>query len=68
MRRLRLLVDVDGVLGDFQTPALDIMAEVTGRRYQPEDFEVWDIFSVLDDEHRGRRSLQRLRGLDSATT
>lgn len=52
MRRLRLLVDVDEVLGDFQTPALDIMAKVTGRRYRPEDFEVWDIFSVLTDEQK----------------
>jgi len=47
-----LLVDVDEVLGDFQTPALDIMAVILGRRYQPEDFDVWDIFSILNDEQK----------------
>lgn len=45
-----VLVDVDEVLGDFQTPALDIIAEVTGRRYQLEDFTTWDIFEVLTKE------------------
>jgi 5'(3')-deoxyribonucleotidase len=50
--RPRVLVDVDEVLGDFQGPALDIMSEVTGRQYIPEDFEVWDIFSILTEEER----------------
>lgn len=52
--RLRLLFDVDEVLADFQGPALDIIYEVTGRRYVPEDFEVWDIFSVLNDDERDK--------------
>lgn len=47
-----LLVDVDEVLCDFQTPALDLMATVTGRRYRPEDFDVWDIFTVLNEEQK----------------
>jgi 5'(3')-deoxyribonucleotidase len=47
-----LLVDVDEVLGDFQTPTLEIMATVTGRRNRPEDFDVWDIFSVLNEEQK----------------
>jgi len=42
-----VLVDVDEVLGDFQTPALKIMSQVTGQRYQPGDFTTWDIFGVL---------------------
>lgn len=45
-----ILVDVDEVLGDFQTPALDIMEEVTGRRYQLEDFKEWDMFATLSKE------------------
>lgn len=50
--RPRVLVDVDEVLADFQGPALDIMYDVTGRRYVPLDFEVWDIFSILSEEER----------------
>jgi 5'(3')-deoxyribonucleotidase len=50
--REALLVDVDEVLCDFQTPALDIMAVITGRRYQPADFDVWDIFSVLTEDQK----------------
>lgn len=52
MRRLKLATDVDEVLGDFQSPALDVMERVTGKRWHPEDFEVWDIFSVLSDDER----------------
>lgn len=45
-----ILVDVDEVLADFQTPALRVIEEVTGRRYAPSDFKQWDIFSVLSKE------------------
>lgn len=48
MRKLRFLVDVDEVLADFRTPALEVMSSVMGRRYSIHDFDVWDIFSVLD--------------------
>jgi len=47
-----LLVDVDEVLADFQTPALDIMSEVTGRSYTQHDFNEWDIFGTLSEEER----------------
>ncbi len=46
----RLLVDVDEVLADFQSPAFEVIARITGRSYKPEDFEVWDIFTALNDE------------------
>lgn len=48
MRKLRFLVDVDEVLADFRTPALEVMSSVMGQRYSIEDFEVWDIFSTLE--------------------
>lgn len=48
----RLLTDVDEVLCDFQSPAFDVMEKVTGRRYRPEDFDVWDMFTVLTPEEK----------------
>jgi 5'(3')-deoxyribonucleotidase len=48
--RPRLLVDVDEVLADFQTPAFAVIHKITGRSYKPDDFLVWDIFGVLSDE------------------
>lgn len=52
MRKKRVLVDVDEVLGDFQTPAFQVMQSVTGRLYCPEDFEVWDMFEVLSPSQK----------------
>jgi len=54
MVKPRFLVDADEVLFDLQGPVLDIMAEVTGRQYRPEDFEVWDLFSVLTEVEKAR--------------
>lgn len=45
--RKRLLVDVDEVLADFQTPMFDALYELYGRRLSAEDCEVWDCFSVM---------------------
>lgn len=46
----RFLTDVDEVLADFQNPALDVIEQITGKRYKQDDFVVWDIFSVLTEE------------------
>jgi len=51
-KRLRFLTDVDEVLGDFQIPALRIMERITGRRYTPESFTEWDMFSLVSDEEK----------------
>lgn len=51
-KRKRLLVDVDEVLADFQTPALLLMDAALGRRITPDDFEVWDCFSLLSEDDR----------------
>lgn len=48
-KRIVFLVDVDEVLGDFQTPTFEVMLRVTGRSYRSEDFDTWNIFDVLDD-------------------
>jgi 5'(3')-deoxyribonucleotidase len=51
-RRKRLLIDVDEVLVDFQTPTFDIIHRLLGRRLRPEDYEVWDMFGLFTDEER----------------
>lgn len=54
MRHLELLFDVDEVLLDFQTPLFDIIEELTGVRYQAEDFQVWDIFEAFDQDTKNK--------------
>lgn len=46
----RVLLDVDEVLADFQTPALKVMHQVTGHPWAAEDIDDWDVFSVLNPE------------------
>lgn len=41
------LVDVDEVLGDFQTPAMKVIEDVTGIRVDLHNLGHWDIFSVI---------------------
>lgn len=50
--RNRLLVDVDEVLADFQTPMFEALFELYGRRLTPEDCDVWDCFSVMAPNER----------------
>lgn len=52
--RKRLLVDVDEVLADFQTPVLKLMTRILGRQIRADDFEVWDCFSLLSEKERKR--------------
>jgi 5'(3')-deoxyribonucleotidase len=51
-RRKRLLLDVDEVLADFQTPAFALLEKHCGRTLKPEDYEVWDMFSLFSDLER----------------
>lgn len=51
-RRKRLLVDVDEVLADFQTPALEIAHRLTGKRLTPFDYEVWDMFTLFTEAEK----------------
>jgi 5'(3')-deoxyribonucleotidase len=56
--RKRLLVDVDEVLADFQTPMFDALYELYGRRASAEECEVWDCFSLMTpNEKKGVYSI-----------
>lgn len=51
IRKPRILVDVDGVLGDFLVPSCEILRELTGHPWKPEDFKTWDIFETVDKKY-----------------
>jgi 5'(3')-deoxyribonucleotidase len=51
-RRKRLLIDVDEVLLDFQTPAFAILEKHCGRKLTPYDYEVWDMFSLFSEKEK----------------
>lgn len=53
MMRKRLLLDVDEVLLDFQTPMFNIAEMLFGKRLTPDDCEVWDCFTLFTPEERG---------------
>lgn len=48
MKKPRVLLDVDGVLADFVTPALEVMKNVTGKPLPEDVLEDWDIFRSVD--------------------
>ena len=43
---MRILLDCDGVLADFLTPAMRHLNFFSGHHYEPEDLHDWDVFSV----------------------
>lgn len=45
-----ILVDVDEVLGDWQTPCLDIAERVSGRRLNVAEIPHWDIIAYMTPE------------------
>lgn len=51
MKRKRALVDVDGVLADFHTPALEVVEKLSGRKYRTEEFTTWDMFDLIPREY-----------------
>jgi 5'(3')-deoxyribonucleotidase len=44
-----VLIDADGVIANFHATALDLIFEVTGRRYPLEKITTWDTFHSLDE-------------------
>jgi len=58
MKRKRLLIDIDEVIGDFQTPLFDTFYRLYGRRLSPYDFDVWNIFDALPKEQCEALSLE----------
>jgi 5'(3')-deoxyribonucleotidase len=47
----RILLDADGVLVDFFTPAMAVVERLLGKKYTIEDFPTWDLFDVVGHEH-----------------
>lgn len=45
-------IDYDGVLGDFQSPILDLYRSLFGIRMMAEDVTEWDLFGVLSPEQK----------------
>lgn len=46
-----VLLDCDGVLADFITPALKVVEKHTGVLYKEEHFDDWDFIKVIRDNH-----------------
>ncbi len=47
MRRIKIALDCDGLMGDFTSLALGIIEEITGRHYEPVDVTEYDICASL---------------------
>ncbi len=45
---MRVLVDVDGILANFVDAALDVVEEVTGRKFDHDDVHMWDITQLIE--------------------
>ncbi len=46
-KRPRILVDCDGILSDFVSPALDLIHGHTGDRHLIEEITQWDVFAAV---------------------
>lgn len=51
MRKRRVLLDVDGVLGDFLGHSFPVLEKLTGRKWAYADFQTWDIFDTVSREY-----------------
>ena len=48
MSKIRILLDVDGILADFVTPCVAHVNEIMGTTYTVDDVDRWDIMEALD--------------------
>lgn len=51
MQKPRVLLDVDGVLANFLTPALDILNKLSGLDHKAEELQEWDVFTLYPREY-----------------
>lgn len=61
MRRQSVLLDVDGVLAGFVESALDILHDITGRRYPPSVVTHWDVFDSIQERAHQQVVYQRMK-------
>lgn len=49
MTKPTVLLDVDGILADFITPALALVKRLTGATYEHDDISTWEIFDSMPE-------------------
>ena len=52
MTKKRILLDVDGVCGDFITPTLGVVYDMTGKRYAHDDVVKWELEELVAPEQQ----------------
>lgn len=57
-----ILLDVDGVLADFVGGYLDLVSEVTGRRYEHKDADQWLVADAIKLSEKEKRDVEFLIG------
>jgi len=62
MRKHRVLLDVDNVLGDFHQAAADAMTRILGRAVPQADLTEWDVTEYVRDPAEKRRVWRELLG------
>jgi 5'(3')-deoxyribonucleotidase len=60
-RRLSVLLDCDGVLADFVSAALDVLHDLTGRRYDPSSVTTWEVFDSIPEREAQEVVYQRMK-------
>lgn len=51
MKKMRVLLDVDGIIADFAGAAAVLMSTVTGRTITVQDIIHWEVTEILDEHH-----------------
>lgn len=60
--RPSVLLDVDGVLADFTSAALELVFKETGRRYEPNAVTTWEVFDSIPEPFAQARVYGLLKG------